>query len=179
MNQGESREASKRKFHKLLREIQRNPHAGLKSFYEEYGAFIQATAQTVCRAMDKTCEVVNDVLVKIWKNAGIKQEICNPKGWIYTITVNTAKDAMRQKYTLPLSDTLAAEDDGVRQFLDEDCFYRMIQDLSETEQEILIHKFILHSTFQEIAEDTNRPLTTVSSVYYRALDKLKSKQELI
>ncbi len=175
MNQSEGLAASKTKFYSLLREIRQDAKSGIKRFYEEYGKFIYCTALSVCRSADKANEIVDDVLIKIWKNSATKDEIRNPVGWIYTITVNKAKDSLRQKSVLPLNEALAGEDGSIRQFLEEDCFYRLIENLSEMEQQILIERFILRNTFQEIAEDIRKPLTTISSVYYRALAKLKAQ----
>lgn len=56
---------------------------------------------------------------------------------------------------------------------DNDEFIRRIKFLSEDEQRILILKFTNGLTFKEIASELNSSTSTISSVYYRALEKIK------
>ena len=44
----------------------------------------------------------------------------------------------------------------------------------EIEQEIIICKFVLNDTFQDIADMMHKPLATITSIYYRALSKIKN-----
>ncbi len=181
MNQRESQEGNREKFYKLLQAIQNNPQLGLNQFYDVYGKLIQTTALAICRSSDKANEVVDDVLIKIWKLSGKIGEISNPAGWLYTITANTAKDSLRKNNPLPLEEEvimrIAVKNDETQQMIAEDSFYSMIKDLGEMEQAVMIHKFVSQYTFQEIAEELNKPLTTISSLYYRALEKIKAKVE--
>lgn len=177
MNERQNEEERKKQFKKLMKGIRRDPEKGLRRFYEVYAKIIQTTAQVICRSTDKANEVVNDVLVKIWKLAEKSEDIENPEGWVYIITVNTAKDAMRERYVFPLDENIVADKDKIQEVLDKDSFYWMIKDLSEIEQTIMIHKFVSQYTFQEIADELDKPLTTVTSIYYRALDKIKKAVE--
>lgn len=177
MNERQSCEKRKKQFKKLMKVIKREPEKGLRQFYETYARIIHITAQVICRSTDKANEVVNDVLVKIWKLAQNSEDIDNPEGWIYIITANTAKDAMRERYVFPLEENMEADEDKIQEVLDRDSFYWMIKNLSEIEQTIMIHKFVLQYTFQEIADELDKPLTTVTSIYYRALDKIKKAVE--
>lgn len=177
MNERQSCEKRKKQFKKLMKVIKREPEKGLRQFYETYARIIHITAQVICRSTDKANEVVNDVLVKIWKLAQNSEDIDNPEGWIYIITANIAKDAMRERYVFPLEENMEADEDKIQEVLDRDSFYWMIKDLSEIEQTIMIHKFVLQYTFQEIADELDKPLTTVTSIYYRALDKIKKAVE--
>lgn len=177
MNEKQNEEDRKKQFKKLMREIRRDPEKGLRRFYEAYAKIILTTAQVICRSKDKADEVVNDVLVKIWKLSGTVQEIDNPEGWIYIITANTAKDSLRERNLFSLDENIVAGEDEIEELLDRDSFYWMIKDLSEIEKTIMIHKFVSLYTFQEIAYELDKPLTTVTSIYYRALEKIKKKLE--
>lgn len=112
-------------------------------------------------------------MIKIWQNVDTLKTIENPEGWIYVITVNTAKDLMRGRYIFPLEENIVADKDQTEEIFDKESFYWMIEDLSEIEQNIMVYKFVLRFTFQEIADELNKPLTTVTSIYYRALKKVK------
>lgn len=177
MNERQSDEKRKKQFKKLMKAIKRDPEKGLRQFYEKYARIIQTTAQVICRSTDKANEVVNDVLVKIWKLARTIGEIDNPEGWIYVITANTAKDSLRERNLFPLNENIVASVDELQRVLDRHSFYWMIKDLSEIEQTIMIHKFVSQYTFQEIADELGKPLTTITSIYYRALEKMKKNTE--
>ena len=171
------KEESRQQFNKLMKAIRKNPEKGLHQFYETYAKIITQTANVICRSKDKADEAVNDVLVKIWKSAKTVGEVDNPEGWIYIITVNTAKDVMRERYSFPLDEDIVAEDDKIQEIVDKHSFYWMIKDLSEMEQMVLIHKFALRYTFQDIADEKDKSLTTITSIYYRALEKIKKNLE--
>ena len=173
MNERQSDAKKKKQFKKLMKLIKQEPEKGLQLFYEIYAKIILTTALVICRSMDKANEVVNDVLVKIWKLAEKHQDIDNPEGWIYVITANTAKDAIRERYIYSLHDNIVDNEDKIQEIVDKEAFNWLIKDLSEIEQTIMIHKFVLQYTFQEIATELKKPLTTVTSIYYRALDKIK------
>lgn len=172
-----NREDKKKEFNKLMKVIRREPEKGLRGFYEVYARIITTTAKTICRSTDKTNEVVNDVLVKIWKLAETVGEVDNPEGWVYVITANTAKDVMRERYVFPLDESIMFEDDKIQEIIDKHSFYWMIKDLSEIEQSVMIHKFVLQYTFQMIANKLKKTLTTITSIYYRALEKIKKNVE--
>ncbi len=178
MNEREDNKAEERKnFKKLMKEIRCNPEKGLKRFYGIYQKIIQSTAQLVCRCVHTANEVVNDVLVKIWKLASTVDDIQNPSGWVYTITLNTAKNTFRTRRELPLDENVAASESNIQRMIDEDAFYWYLQGLAEEEQIILARKIIGRYTFQEIADDLGKPLPSITSTFYRSLDKIKAKLE--
>ena len=149
----------------------------MHKFYVLYAKIIQTTALAICHSSDRANSVVNDVLVKIWKIADKIDNVDNPEGWIFTITANTAKDAMRERSFVPLEENVVSDKDHIQDVIDKESFYWMIKDLSETEQTVIIEKFISCCTFQEISDNLNKPLTTVTSIYYRALEKIKAVLE--
>ena len=87
------------------------------------------------------------------------------------MTVNCAKDKIKcEKQYVELFDL---QEDGSVGDYPEDDFYNKISTLDETEQEIMILKFVDDLTFKKIAKAMGKPLSTITSVYYRALEKLK------
>lgn len=167
----------KKQFKKLMKAIRRDPENGLREFYDTYAKLIWTTAISICRSSYKADEVVDDVMRKVWKFAETKADIDNPEGWIYAITANTAKDALRERYDLPLNEDIISGEDPFKEIIDRASFEWMICDLSEIEQEIMIHRFVSLNTFQEIADLLNKPLPTIATICYRALEKIKKKFE--
>ena len=172
-----NQETLKKEFLALLKRISKDPQGGLKEFYEKYGKLIKCTARLFCGNDFTANEIVNEVLIKIWRNSDTFGEIANPEGWIYVITSNCAKSLLRKRRYVPLNETLAAEKDGIQEFIDTDSFYFMIKDLSVVEQQIIIHKYISQFTFEEIGDLLNKSTSTVSSTFYRSIEKIKERMK--
>ena len=158
-------------FNRLIGKIAVKDEKALEALYDIYGKLIYVTAMTVTKSTFKADEIVDDVLVKIWKNADKLPKIKNPEGWLYSMTVNCAKDKIKcEKQYVELFDL---QEDGSVGDYPEDDFYNKISTLDETEQEIMILKFVDDLTFKKIAKAMGKPLSTITSVYYHALEKLK------
>lgn len=165
----------KKKLHKIIEKIAKGKKGALEEFYDLYGDMILITAMSVCRSKEKAEEVSNTVLVKIWKLAETLQERELTEGWLYVTTVNCAKDIIKEETWLPLEENKASERNEIDDLIDRESFISMIENLSKEEQELLIYKFVQRMTFGEIAKEINKPLSTVSSTYYRSLEKIKEK----
>ena len=50
----------------------------------------------------------------------------------------------------------------------------MISPLKDEEKELLLLKFVVGYTFQDIADSFEKPLPTITTTYYRALGKIKN-----
>lgn len=168
---------SKKEFLAILKRIKKDSEDGLRIFYERYGKLITCAARLYCRNDFELREIVNEVLIKIWRNADRFGEIANPEGWIYVITSNFAKSLLKKRCYVPLEETVADEKDGIQEFIDRDSFYFMIKDLSETERQVITHKFASRLTFEDIGKMLGKSTSTVSSIFYRAIEKIKEKTE--
>ena len=150
----------------------RKDEKALEEFYRIYGRLIYATAITVLKSSVSADEVVDDLLIKIWKTADKLTKISNPEGWLYVLTVNSAKDKLKsEKQYAPLYDL--KEDSVTAEIQTDGDFYIQISNLNETEQEIMIMRFVEDLSFERIAREMEKPLSTITSTYYRALEKLK------
>ena len=174
MSERENQERRQQDFEKIIEKIIDNAEIGLKEFYEKYGRLIQITAKTFCEE-DTAHEVMNDVLVKVWKNARKIKNIENPEGWIYTITVNTIKSTFKRKHTFPLNENMMSDKNLINDVIEKDAFDALIKNCTETERYIMIHKFISKCTFQEIAEELQMPLSTITTTYYRSLKRIEKE----
>lgn len=170
---------SKDKFNKILKQIGQGKERALKLLYDCYGKFIYFSALSACKSTTIADEVVNDVLLKIWQLAATKKiEVEHPEGWLYKISVNTAKNKLSRE-VLPLTENIVDTKDEIGKLLDEQAFYYYIEDLSEEEQAIFIARFIQDLKFDDIAVMLDIPLSTITARYYRALHKIKKKIEKI
>lgn len=166
---------AKDKFNNLLKQIGRKNKRALKTLYEKYGKFIYFSAFSVCKSSAISDEVVNDVLLKVWQLATTtKLEIESPEGWLYKISVNLAKNRI-ERQVFPMDENIVDNNDETEQFIESDSFYRYIEDLSEEEQAIFVARFVQDMKFEDIAIMLELPLSSLTTKYYRALEKIKKK----
>lgn len=169
----ENNSGSKLYFGKLLRKMKKDPEKGLNEFYQVYGKLIFRTAKNICGSYDIANEVVNQVLVKIWKLISNNPQINNPNGFIYVITSNCAKDFLKVRKEVELNEAIAVGEDNIQNIVDKDAFESYISFLTEYEQSIMIRRFVSQETFKEMAEDDGKPLSTITTTYYRCLEKIE------
>ena len=162
-------------FKQFIKKIAEGNEKGFEGFYNTYVSFIFTVALSVCKAEDLANEIVDDVLIKIWNSAETLKDIKNPDAWLYTVTLNFAKSKIKQKReNLPLTEEIVSKNDSYKKVLDKDSFYFLIKPLSLFEQEIFVLRFLRDKTFKEIARIMNRPIGTITSVYYTSLKKIKN-----
>ncbi len=168
------RNVEKEKFDKILRLIRKDAQRGLESFYEEYGKMICLTAKSCGCTQEKANVVVNSVLIKIWKKASQITDVEKPKAWIYTIAKNCARDELSEAWHLELKEEILEAKDDCQKVIDNNGFEYLISPLKDEEKELFLLKFVIGCTFQDIADIFEKPLPTITTMYYRALGKIKN-----
>ena len=163
----------KKKFNKLLQKIANKDKYAWEEFYKAYGRMIILVAKLIVHKPDLVDEVKNDVLYKVWQFSLKKQYLDKPICWLYIVITNCAKDKLKESEIYSELYESIAIAKSVEPIEDNDEFIRRIKFLSEDEQRILILKFTNGLTFKEIASELNSSTSTISSVYYRALEKIK------
>lgn len=166
-----------KQFNRLLKKIALGNKNSLEMLYRIYGKFIYSSAIVITKSSFFADEVVNDVLVKVWKNSPYLSDIENPLGWLYTMTTNSAKDRIKsEKQVLPLDETAANKPNSENVFdliANADEFYSLIFCLDEREQQIMIYRFVEDLSFKSISKIMQMPTGTVTTTYYRALKKIR------
>ena len=168
------RNVDKEKFNKILRLITKDAQKGLELFYNEYGKMIYLKARSVGCSHEKAEVVVNSVLIKIWQKVDKIKNIENPRAWVSTVAKNCAKDELGEAWHLELKEEICGTDDDFQKVIDKDGFEYLISPLKEEEKELFILKFVAGCTFQDIADSFEKPLPTITTTYYRALEKIKT-----
>ena len=167
------RNLEKKKFNNILRLIAKDAQNGLECFYKEYGKIIYLTAKGVGCSHEKAEVVVNSVLIKIWQKVRQIKNIENPRAWVCTVAKNCAKDELGEVWHLELKEEICRAKEDFQKVIDKDGFEYLISTLKEEEKELYILKFVAGCTFQDIADSLEKPLSTITTTYYRALEKIK------
>lgn len=164
---------AEKKFKSIIKRVANHEKYSIEEFYNTYGKSMRSAAFTVTRSYDLSYQVIDDVLVYVWNNAEKLFDLKNPNAWLYRVCQHNAIDKVKNKkptvelFEMPYNDSEIEKIEAV------DAFDRMILVLSEEEQQVVILKELQDFTLKMIAKELGRPLGTVSSTYYRALDKLR------
>lgn len=119
-------------------------------------------------------EVVDDIFVsffeKILKEK--KNEILNIKQYLCTSIKNSSLRKLKeQRSVLPYNDDIDYQKEEESIYLIETLFAI----LSNEEQYIIMEHAILDRKFKDIANELNKPLFTVTSIYRRGINKIKRR----
>lgn len=175
------KENSKIRFRKIIDRIRKQEKGGLEEFYELYGEMIKRKAMSILHRSDKADDVQDEILTKIWNislhKPGKLYNVANPESWLCSAAKNCAINILRKKEFVPLSDFIPSERDYFHEFEDEDSFESRLKILSPTGQQIFKYRFGQEYRFDEIAEMMGRPLSTITSIYYRGIEKLRKREE--
>lgn len=116
-------------------------------------------------------DVVQESVVKAIKKAGQIKELSFMKTWLFRIVINTALDELeKRKKVLPLfSENEAFKED---RYQDPD-IARSLKRLDETEKTVILLRYFEEWKLEEIAGFLDKNLSTVKSILYRSLKKLR------
>lgn len=165
---------------------------------EKYERFVYNTACSVLRGAGLSQETAEDIaqdsFIKAWRSIGSFRGDCSFSTWLFRITVNTAKDRIRQQMrhtTVSLSRTESSDSDSVEWDLPimssdpvpEDIVEqselilgvrRAIEELPEDQKRVVILRDIHELSYQEISRILGMELGTVKSRLNRGRANLKT-----
>lgn len=119
-------------------------------------------------------EIVDDIFVSFFEKAlkEKKLEILNIKQYLCASIKNSSlKKLKEQRNILPYNDDIDYQKEEESIYLIETLF----AELSNEEQYIITEHAILDRKFKDIANELNKPLFTVTSIYRRGIMKIKRR----
>lgn len=129
---------------------------------------------------EKAKDVVQDTFVKVWEYLSAEGEIKNIKALMYKIASNAIIDNYRKKKESSLDLLLEdgfdpAEEGGAEHMIDKvngSLALKLLSQLDESLQEILLMRYVDGLSVQEIAEIHDERENTISVKIHRALKEL-------
>lgn len=167
------KDISVKEFNNLIKRIACCDEKAFGELYNIFSGFIYTTAIRMTGARALVEEIVDDVMVKIWNSASQQKKIENPYGWLYTITVNSAKDRIKFNKSYTEIFDIPADDKNLKHLEDNDAFHSMLSCMNDDEERVVKLHLEYDYTFKEIAKMENKCVSTISSVYYRAIEKVR------
>ena len=148
-----------------------------EKIYLTYKSFVKKVAFSIVKNYDDSEDITQNVFLKIFRAQSEQIPQTNITSWIYKITKNTALDFLKKKkYNINIDEIYEYEstNNEIDDFINQDAYKRLISKLSKKEQEIVSLKILGNLTFKEIGLLLDKPTATVSWIYYKSLNTLKS-----
>ncbi len=122
-------------------------------------------------------DVVQDVVVKALSNVNKIQSEEAIRSWLYRTTINTALDALRKRIReVPINEGVGEDAEAPEPTFSIE-MREMLDSLDEKEKTVMILRFFEDRKLAEIAEIMDENVSTVKSILYRTLKRLKIELE--
>lgn len=151
--------------------------SALAALYECAKTSVYAYALSVVKSRQDAEDVLQDVLLEIWRSAPSYVSMGKPMAWIITITRSICLMKLRKRSRTadePLDLSILGEKVS-NELSPEDriVLKSCLEELSEREREIVILHAVSGLKHKEIAKLLGLPLSTVLSKYNRAIHRLR------
>ena len=139
------------------------------NIYEEYFDRVYYKVLSVVKNNDDAEDICQETFISVYKNLSKFREESNIYTWIYRIAINKTYDFFKKrKFEFEINDDVLSLPEDVN-FDTKVILQEKLKLISDKEREIVILKDIYGYKLKEIAEMKNMNLSTVKSVYYKAL----------
>ena len=139
------------------------------NIYEEYFDRVYYKVLSVVKNDDDAEDICQETFISVYKNLSKFREESNIYTWIYRIAINKTYDFFKKrKLEFEINDEVLSLPEDIN-FDTKVMLEEKLKLISEKEREIVILKDIYGYKLKEIAEIKNMNLSTVKSVYYKAL----------
>ena len=139
------------------------------NIYEEYFDRVYYKVLSVVKNDDDAEDICQETLISVYKNLSKFREESNIYTWIYRIAINKTYDFFKKrKLEFEINDDVLSLPEDIN-FDTKVILEEKLKLISEKEKEIVVLKDIYGYKLKEIAEMKNMNLSTVKSVYYKAL----------
>ena len=151
----------------------------MDTLYETIKSDVYAFALSkVCNKFDAD-DILHDTFIRIYENAKLYVPKGKPLAWIFTVELNVINRYFQVKNrTVPLEDeilvnTVVDDSGNETSSMKMENIEEILKHLNEFEREIILLHIVSDLKFREIADQLNKPLSTVLSKYNRAIKKLQ------
>ena len=142
------------------------------NIYEEYFDRVYYKVLSVVKNDDDAEDICQETFISVYKNLSKFREESNIYTWIYRIAINKTYDFFKKrKIEFEINDDVLSLPEDVN-FDTKVILQEKLKLISDKEREIVILKDIYGYKLKEIAEMKNMNLSTVKSVYYKALQDM-------
>ncbi|MEK4536646.1 sigma-70 family RNA polymerase sigma factor [Peribacillus sp. FSL K6-1552] len=145
--------------------------------FQQYEQEIYRMAFVYVKNKDDALDIVQETAYRSFLKFNTLNDLKLFRTWIIKITINCAIDLLRKNNKVvhlntEVVDFISNSTEDIPLSL---TLQDLLEELNEEEKTVLLLKYYQEYTFSEISEILNTPLSTVKSVLYRALQRLRKK----
>ena len=161
----------------LLESIASGDRGAMTELYAGYQPRLFRFVYRLTRSHSATEELINDIMLAIWRGAGNFRGDSKPSTWIFGIAYRQAlKRLSRKKLSIaPYFDVDLVADSGGRSFEQEDWVHRGLDALPPAQRLAVELVFYLGLSYEEVATATDCPVNTVKTRMFHARRKLREQ----
>ena len=160
----------------IFQRIKNDEKDAMDLLYEKYNKLVYGVAFSILKNKENSEDVTQEVFSKLLKLDKSLLPEHGEASWLYTVAKNETIQFLRKyKVTLDIDElyTLESESDQIDDIVDMESYYKLIENLSKLDQEIISLRILSDFTFEKIAQMLNMSLGTVQWRYYKALHSIK------
>ena len=149
----------------------------LEGIYRQYRQGLYSLALSITREPLQAEDAVQEAFARLWRRD--RPPVSDPVAYVFATVRNAAVDTLRQNKARavdPVSLYNGQVHDPAGSLIEDEAARRLrsaVDNLPDNQRQAVVMKVYAGLTFQQIAEACGEPLSTVSSRYHRALDRLR------
>lgn len=170
------KKGDKIKLDQLFKEMKQGNAQMIQEIYNRYHRLVYGIAFSILKNKEDAEDVMQIVFSKLYSIDKSKLPKEKAGTWLYAVTKNEALAILRRKGEyVSLEDIYNCENtrNEIDSFIDKESYNKLINKLSQKEQEIVSLKILSKLTFQEIAEMLGESENTIKWRYYKAIYTLR------
>lgn len=170
------KKGEKIKLDQLFKEMKQGNAQMIQEIYNRYHRLVYGIAFSILKNKEDAEDVMQIVFSKLYSIDKSKLPKEKAGTWLYSVTKNEALAILRRKGEyVSLEDIYNCENtrNEIDSFIDKESYNKLINKLSQKEQEIVSLKILSKLTFQEIAEMLGESENTIKWRYYKAIYTLR------
>lgn len=163
----------------MLTRVAARDRRALETLYREYYARLFRFAFRMTRSHGASEEIVNDVMLVVWRSADRFRGSSRVSTWIFGIAYRQALKRLRRKTLVaaPDLDPDALPAENPESVEDRDWISRGLDGLPAAQKMTMLLVFYLGLSYEEVASVTDCPVNTVKTRMFHARRKLKGLLE--
>ena len=151
---------------------------GLRQFYEETARSVYSFIFSVLKDPHESEDVMQETFLAVWEHAGEYVPYGKPLAWVFTIARRLCYMRLREKKRQETLEDGEIDDTGVpqpqlEQTAERTALLQALDQLNETERQIVLLYAAAGMKHREIAQVLNMPQATELSKYSRSVKKLQ------
>ena len=164
----------------LLRRIASGSEADLEAFYRQFETTVYRFALSRLNDSFDASDVLNEVMMEVWRHAGRFQGRSKVSTWLLGITHHKVIDRIRKRGSRTMTevdpqlpDSKVNIESAIAGAQDADLVAKCMKGLSDDHRQVLHLAFFEDTQYGEIAEILDCPEGTVKSRVYHAKEAIK------